>query len=121
MLSNFVLQMVQYHGVGSRALGSFLAPNLWVLYGAQGLQMFGFALFAVASVYYVNELIDEKDRVKGQAYVTMTMSVGTVIGSFLGGYLIDCVSVPGMLLVATLSAGIGAIGVFFFTEPVKKR
>ena len=164
MLSNFILQMVQYHGAGSKALGiiggiaaaselptmflfgcymrkmtsdkllkisgaffalkalgSFLATNLWVLYGVQGLQMFGFALFAVASVYYVNEVIDEKDRVKGQAYVTMTMSVGTVLGSFLGGYLIDHTNVPGMLLAATLAGGIGAIGVFFFTEPVKKE
>ena len=104
-----------------KALGTFLAPNLTIMYIAQTAQMLGFAMFAVASVYYVNERIIEKDRVKGQAYVTMTMSIGTVIGCLFGGMIIDQISVWAMLLVATILGCIGAIGIFLFTEKLHTK
>ena len=52
----------------------------------------------------------------GQAYITMTYTLGSVIGAFLGGALIDFSGVNTMLLFATISAAVGAVIIFFGAE-----
>ena len=99
-----------------KSLGSLLAPNMTVFYGIQIFQMLGWGLMAAASVYYVNSIMDTEDAIKGQAYITMTYTLGSVIGAFLGGALIDFSGVNTMLLFATISAAAGAVIIFFGAE-----
>lgn len=99
-----------------KSLGSLLAPNMTVFYGIQIFQMLGWGLMAAASVYYVNSIMDAEDAIKGQAYITMTYTLGSVIGAFLGGALIDFSGVNTMLLFATISAAVGAVIIFFSAE-----
>ena len=99
-----------------KSLGSLLAPNMTVFYGIQIFQMLGWGLMAAASVYYVNSIMDAEDAIKGQAYITMTYTLGSVIGAFLGGALIDFSGVNTMLLFATVSAAVGAVIIFFGAE-----
>ena len=51
--------------------------------------MGAFALYIPASVYYVNETMAPRDKFKGQAVMTATNTLGGVIGSLLGGFLLD--------------------------------
>ena len=67
-----------------------------------------FAIFVPASVYYINNLMPANDKIKGQAYMTTT-TLGGVIGSLLGGTLIDALSVPSMLLIATIISALGTL------------
>lgn len=99
-----------------KALGTFLAPGISMYYGVQVFQMLGWGLLTAASVYYVNAIMEPEDAIKGQAYFTMTYTLGSVIGSFLGGALIDFARVSSMLLFATVSALFGAVIVFIFAE-----
>ena len=99
-----------------KSLGSLLAPNMTVFYGIQIFQMLGWGLMAAASVYYVNSIMEAEDAIKGQAYITMTYTLGSVIGTFLGGALIDFSGINTMLLFATVSAAIGAVVIFFGAE-----
>lgn len=99
-----------------KSLGTLLAPGISMYYGVQVFQMLGWGLMTVASVYYVNAVMEPEDAIKGQAYFTMTYTLGSVIGSFLGGALIDFAGVTSMLLFATVSALFGAVIVFFFAE-----
>ena len=99
-----------------KSLGSLLAPNMTVFYGIQIFQMLGWGLMAAASVYYVNSIMDTEYAIKGQAYITMTYTLGSVIGAFLGGALIDFSGVNTMLLFATISAAAGAVIIFFGAE-----
>lgn len=46
----------------------------------------------------------------------MTYTLGSVIGAFLGGALIDFSGVNTMLLFATISAAVGAVIIFFGAE-----
>ncbi len=104
-----------------KAVGTMLVPNVIGMYLIQILQMFGFALFIVASVYYVNERMQDGDRMKGQAYTTMTATLGSVAGSFAGGALIDYAGVDMMLGVSSLTAFLGMLIIFTATklpEPV---
>lgn len=99
-----------------KSLLTFLAGSMIGIYAAQFSQALGFALFVPASVYYVNHLMSEKDKVKGQAYMTVTNTVGSIAGSLLGGILIDYAGVSNMLLASTIIAFIGAIIIFFGVE-----
>ena len=79
------------------------------IYLVQIFQPLGWGLMTVASVYYVNELMREQDRIKGQAYMTMFLSVATIIGSLGGGWMIDAVGVNGMLIAAILCGALGTV------------
>lgn len=99
-----------------KALATYAVTGMGGMYLIQGLQMFGFALFVVASVYYVNQIMDEKDRVKGQAYMTMTNTLGSVLGSLAGGALIDMAGIRIMLLVSAGAAVAGMLLMGVSTE-----
>lgn len=91
---------------------TLLLPGVYGLYAAQVAQMFGFALFAVSSVYYVGMVIDKRDVVKGQTYLAVANTLGCLIAHFLGGALIDGVGVGMALIIFTaLSILGGAISI----------
>lgn len=92
-----------------RSMILLLAGNLTTIYLAQLAQPFGYGLYVGASVYYVNHTIEEEHRVEGQSYMTLTCAVGAVLGSLVGGWLLDLVSVPGMLIFGTGVAAMGTI------------
>lgn len=99
-----------------KTYATYLTPNIPIFYAVQFLQMFGWALLAVSAVYYVNSIVDSKDAIKGQAYMTMTYTLGTVLGSLIGGSFIDQFGVKTMLLAASVAAGIGMIIFLLATE-----
>ncbi|MFT3888776.1 MAG: MFS transporter [Arachnia sp.] len=90
-------------------LATYLAPNLALVYAAQVLQFAGFGLLIPATVYYVNRLLPAALRVRGQSYMTMTMSAGSVFGAMIGGLVLDAAGVPALLLVGTVAATAGAV------------
>lgn len=99
-----------------RSLMMLLSFNIPMLYLSQLFQMPGYGLYCGASVYYTNRVIEPEHRVRGQAYMTLTCAAGSVLGSFMGGWLIDLISVKGMLFIGTLIAGIGSLFVILFSD-----
>ena len=80
---------------------------------AQIFQMGAFALYIPASVYYVNETMAPRDKFKGQAVMTATNTLGGVIGSLLGGFLLDHSGVSPLLISGFTLSAAGAILLFF--------
>lgn len=103
-----------------KILGTLLASSISVFYAVQIFQMFGWALITVSSVYYVNAIMKKEDAIKGQAYITMTYTFGSVLGSLIGGALIDDFGVKTMLAFGTASAFVGMIIVFFSAQKTKE-
>ncbi|MBQ0000694.1 MAG: MFS transporter [Clostridiales bacterium] len=95
-----------------KIFATWLAPNVPVFYGVQFLQMFGWALITVSSVYYVNSVMEDQDKIKGQAYFTMTYTIGCVFGSLLGGALLEAYSANAMLICGSVCALIGSAIMF---------
>ena len=77
--------------------------------------MGGWAVIAIASIYYINELMDPEDLVKGQAYYSMAYTIANLTASLLGGRLIDTLGVNAMLIVGTIAAAVGWVIVLIFT------
>ena len=97
-----------------KAFGYFVAGNIALMTIAAVMQMGSFAIYIPASVYYVNEVMEERDKFKGQALMTGTNTLGGVIGSLLGGFLIDQAGVSVMNLAGLVMAVSGAVLVFLF-------
>lgn len=88
---------------------TYFCSTISGLYLIQLTQLLGFALFTPASVYYVNKIMDDDDKAKGQAFVTMAITAGGFIGNFCGGLVIDIMGVKPLLLLVATGALIGAI------------
>ena len=102
-------------GIMLKIILTLIAPDMMSLYVVQVCQMFGFAVFVVATVYYANQAVEECDRVKGQAYMTMANTLGIVFASVLGGVLIDLYGTNGMMIVGSVITVAGCAMIFIST------
>lgn len=121
-LKHFALhKMIRVSGIFFvlKTFCSFLVPGITSFYIIQGLQMFGWGIINIGIVYYVNNLVGENDKAQGQAYAGMSYTIASVLGTFLGGTLIDSFGVNMMLITGTVLAAIGTIIVWFSIEPSK--
>jgi MFS transporter, PPP family, 3-phenylpropionic acid transporter len=100
-----------------KAILTLVAPNVTWFIVAQCLQFFAYALLTPASVYYVNELIGEADRVKGQTLMSMSMGLSGLVGNITGGLILDSSGgVPLMLLVGIGVSMIGVVTLFILDK-----
>lgn len=104
-----------------KTAGTLLAPSIPAFYAVQIFQMLGWALMTVSSVYYVNSIMEEQDVIKGQAYMTMTYTLGSVIGALVGGKLIDVGGVTAMLSFGSVAALVGMVILLFGAERGRKE
>ena len=105
-------------GIMLKIILTLVVPDIISLYVVQICQLFGFATFVVATVYYANYAVKECDRVKGQAYMTMANTLGIVFASMLGGVLIDRYGTNGMMIVGSVITIIGCIMIFISTTKI---
>ncbi len=94
-----------------KAVMHLLAFSMIGIYVAQLPQILGFALFIPASTYYTNEIMERRDGAIGQAYLTSANTTGCLVGSSLGGIVLDQYGISTMLAVATVT---GLLGLLFF-------
>ncbi|MCQ2506145.1 MAG: MFS transporter [Lachnospiraceae bacterium] len=114
------LMLIATIGYGCKAVWYALTGSIVMVYFVQITQMISFAIFASASVYYTLKAIKKEDQVTGQAMMTSIMVIGSVLGSLIGGMLIDNFGMRAMLNVNMVIAAIGIvlafISVFVFTK-----
>ena len=92
------------------------AVNYPILILAQVLHFSSYGFFAPASVYYINDIVPSHYKVSGQvALGMMDMGLSGVIANFLGGFLIDRLSVTAMLVVNLLFMAAGTVLIFVGT------
>lgn len=92
-----------------KAVVILFAGSIFLINVAQSLQMFGFALHTMASVYYTNQIVAQKDLVKGQTLMATANTVGGIVGAFLGGQLLSFLSVSMMLVIGTIISLVGTV------------
>lgn len=95
----------------------YVLPGSVGLYVAQCVQMLGFALFTVSTIYYVGETVSRQNVVRGQTCLGTANSVGSLLACALGGSLIDAVGVNRMLLICF---GISVLGLLLAVLSLKK-
>ena len=104
-----------------KVLVTYLAFNVPTYYAAQGCQMLGWGIMAVGIVYYVNDIVDEKDTAQGQAFSGMALTIGNVMGNLVGGKVIDSFGIDTLLITGFIAAFIGTVIFFIGINMSKKK
>lgn len=99
-----------------KAVLILFAGSIFLINVAQSLQMVGFAMHTMASVYYTNQIIPQKDLVKGQTLMATANTIGGIIGAFVGGQMLSFLSVSAMLLIGTVISIAGTLIVWLSVE-----
>lgn len=99
-----------------KCLGTLLCGSIPGFYAVQLFQIFGWALISVSAVFYINAIMAPEDSVKGQAFYTMSMTLGNVLGAIVAGRILDALGVQAMLVFGSVSALVGAVIVLVFTQ-----
>lgn len=92
-----------------RSLIYLFASQLLAIVPAQLLQGLSFAILTPAYAHYVNQNMSALDRVKGQTYMMACVTLGNVIGSFVGGYILEWRDVTALLIFGTILAFLGMV------------
>lgn len=101
---------------------TLMAGSLPVLYFAMLFQMLAFAMYIPASVKYVNDIMDERDAVKGQSFVTVAYTISSAFAAIFGGVLIDNLGVTSTLLVCLFVAIAGmTVSILSLNKYEKKK
>ncbi|MGP4118063.1 hypothetical protein ACS4N0_13160 [Levilactobacillus zymae] len=90
-----------------RSVVVMVAPNLLTIELSQFLQAVSFAIFIPASAYLVNGVLPKGDAVLGQTIITAAMTLGGVLSSIIGGYLLDLLNVKSLLAFGMICALVG--------------
>lgn len=92
--------------------------NVNVYYIAQLSQMGAYAIYVPVSVYYTNELMQENDRVKAQAYIGVAGTIGIILGNMFGGQIIKVFNVEMLILIGLIITIIGSTIMYMNIEKI---
>lgn len=75
-----------------------LASNIPMAALGQYMQGPSYAIFTIASVYYMNHMVDSKDNAKAQAILGIcTKGLSSIIANLVSGIILDRLGINGML------------------------
>ena len=97
----------------------WLVPNVLGIYAVALMQIATYAIMYTASIYYVEGMMSETDRVKGQGYVITSSTIGGIIASLVGGKILDVASVNEQLMFGAFVCFLGSVIVFFSVREKK--
>ncbi len=97
------------------------APNMLIIYLSQPLQILGLGLIMPTMVYMVNDIMEEREAVRGQSIVTMGWAIGLVIGSVFGGIILDAMGVHSLMLITSAITIMGAIVMYIFANKLQSK
>ena len=101
-----------------KSITMLLATNVGGIFASQTLESLSYAIFTPASVFYVNQVIPDVDKVKGQSLMMLTTSMSGLISNLAGGFMLDSSGgVPLMLIVGTIVSVIGLAALFIIDRP----
>lgn len=93
-----------------------ISTTITGIYLGQVLQLFSFALFIAACVYYTQERMSKSDSQLGQTMAASAVTLGSVLGSLSGGFLIKRYSISINLIVMIILGMIAFIVLYLAKE-----
>lgn len=88
---------------------TYISKNPTELLFIQITQLFGFALFTPASVDFVAKIMPQNRQIIGQGYLASAITFGGVLGSVLGGFMIDLTGISNTVLISNIVAVISVL------------
>lgn len=86
-----------------------VSNNDITFYAAMVLQMLSYAAITPAIVYYANQQVSDADQNKSQAIFITANSVGSLLASFVGGWMFELIGVHAGLVVGVAASVVGTV------------
>lgn len=96
-----------------KAIGIYWAPSVVSLYAVSVLQALSYAPLIPITVYYANEVMREQDKFLGQSLLTMSLTLGGVVGTLSGGFILDIYDIKTLNLTAVAVTVLGGLIIHF--------
>lgn len=93
-----------------KAFALLTAKSVLVIYLAQIIQMSSFALIIPTMVEYVDTNMERNIAIRGQAFFTMTIVLGSIFSSLLGGIISESYGIKTTMFVCLIATIISAFG-----------
>ncbi|MCF0131456.1 MAG: MFS transporter [Pseudobutyrivibrio sp.] len=100
---------------------TMLSNSVGMLYFSVLFQGVAFAAYIPAAVGFVDELMEEKDAVKGQGFLYSAIAIANFLACITSGTLIEKQGIFGTILVATVVAAVGAAVSIFGLVRIKTK
>lgn len=98
-----------------------ISTSVGMIYFSMLFQALAFAVFIPASVHFVDEVMPKKDAVKGQAFVTMSITLSNLLASLIGGFLIRILGVTAALWFGTIVTLAGVVVAVYSLVKIKQK
>lgn len=92
-----------------KAVLFLFARSMGMVYFTQCVQCLSYGLMAASRVYYVDETVGKENETTGQAYMTATETIGIVLGSSLGGFLMQARGIDALLWCGAAVSFVGMV------------
>lgn len=86
-----------------------LSASMPMIYVAMCTSVFGFGLYCMSSVVFVNQLVRPGERVRAQGMVALCGAAGGIIGSLFAGSVLDTFGLQTLLVVNTSLCALGTL------------
>lgn len=106
---------------GMRLVLLAVARSIEIVYLASALNVLCVGLSSFSAVIFVNSIVRETEKVRGQSLSMLCGSIGAIIGSGYAGVMIDIAGLDVMLLVSTLCCMVACAGMIFLCKPKKEN
>lgn len=98
----------------------YLADSMTMIYLAQLCQILGYGLLFPALVSFIDHIMQKHEAIRGQAIFTISLTVGNVLGSVLGGMILDMYSSKTLLLISSAVSLAGTLIIVTLVGHIKK-
>ena len=100
-----------------KPLAAFAATSVAAVYVGQMLQFFSTGIYLPLVPYYVTDVVDSANQVKGQALIsTAGTGIGAALASLFGAAICDLLGAEGGILFAAGIAAAGTVCIFIATS-----
>ena len=99
----------------------YISESVAMLYFAMTWQLIAFGLYLAAMVDFINTVMSRGEAVRGQTVYTIMVTVGTVLSSIIGGWILDNYNVKMFLGIATLLTAAGMAVIMLFSGRLEKK
>ena len=87
----------------------YFAGTMMTFYLAQLCQVLGYGLLFPAIVSFTDHIMEKGEALRGQAIFTVALTLGNVIGSVVGGVILDLYTAHILLMAGSIVSAAGTI------------
>ena len=84
-----------------------LSGNIYLIYFSQLFQALGFALYIPVSLFYITDTFETRDVIKAQAYIGTALTLGSILGNYIGAQICQNISIFALLVISTIISMLG--------------